>query len=91
MLVAGRGARAPRDAGHPAAADDASDLAAARQLFAANLDAIRQRDRVRYLACYLESPSLVVTGAQGFALGYAPLASPRAAAGRTLSRDSTCA
>lgn len=58
----------------PAAIDDARDLAAARRVFAANLDAIRHRDRAGYLACYLESASLVVTGAQGFALGYEPLA-----------------
>lgn len=58
----------------PAAADTASDVAAARRVFHQNLDAIRRRDRTGYLACYLESPKLVVTGTQGFTLGYEPLA-----------------
>lgn len=58
----------------PATGDTAGDLSAARRLFEANLDAIRHRDRAAYLACYLESPSLVVTGAPGFTLGYEPLA-----------------
>lgn len=57
-----------------AAADTSGDVAAARRLFRANLDAIRHRDRGAYLACYLQSPGLVVTGGQGFTLGYEPLA-----------------
>ena len=52
------------------AADAAADVAAARALFESNLDAIRRRDREAYLACYLQSPSLVRTGPSGFALGY---------------------
>lgn len=51
-----------------AAAGD--DLAAARRLFEANLDAIRQKDRQAYLACYLDAPTLVKTGPDGMALGY---------------------
>ena len=50
------------------------DLAAARTLFEANLDAIRQRDREAYLACYLESERLVRNGPTGIALGYEGLA-----------------
>ncbi len=72
LLLAGLSLPAAHAA--PPAAADAGDLAAARRVFEANLDAIRHRDRTAYLACYLESPSLVVTGAQGFALGYEPLA-----------------
>ena len=51
-----------------------ADLAAARALFTANLDAIRHRDRAAYLACYLRSDSLARTGPTGFRLGYAELA-----------------
>ncbi len=52
---------------------EAEDLAAARALFARNLDAIRGRDRDAYLACYLQSERLVRTGPEGFALGYEPV------------------
>jgi imidazolonepropionase-like amidohydrolase len=62
----------------PATARDASaDLAAARRVFRANLDAIRRRDRAAYLACYLRSEGLARTGPTGFALGYAPMESTR--------------
>jgi imidazolonepropionase-like amidohydrolase len=62
----------------PARADDkAADLAAARHLFEANLDAIRHRDREAYLACYLHSPDLARTGPAGFQLGYASMESTR--------------
>ncbi len=60
--------------GHPAAAvappspDD--DLAAARALFEANLDAIRRRDRQAYLDCYLRSDTLARAGIEGFLLGF---------------------
>jgi imidazolonepropionase-like amidohydrolase len=55
----------------------ASDVAAARQLFQANLDAIRHRDREAYLACYLHSPQLARTGPEGPALSYDSLAANR--------------
>jgi imidazolonepropionase-like amidohydrolase len=58
----------------PAMADTDSDLSSAQRVFQQNLDAIRHRDRAGYLSCYLESPWLVVAGAQGFTLGYDPLA-----------------
>jgi imidazolonepropionase-like amidohydrolase len=51
-----------------------ADLAAARRLFEANIQAIRDKDREAYLACYLESERLVRTGPTGFDLGYAGLA-----------------
>jgi imidazolonepropionase-like amidohydrolase len=50
------------------------DVAAARTLFEANLDAIRQRDRDAYLACYLESEGLVRNGPTGIELGFEGLA-----------------
>src|SRR5262245_27831591 len=50
------------------------DLASARAVFQANLDAIRHRDRQAYLACYLQSPRLARTGATGFQLDYDSLA-----------------
>jgi imidazolonepropionase-like amidohydrolase len=48
----------------------ASDLAAARALFERNLEAIRLRDKAAYLLCYLDSPKLAKTGADGITLGY---------------------
>ncbi|HEY3216888.1 MAG TPA: amidohydrolase family protein [Candidatus Eisenbacteria bacterium] len=52
----------------------AAELAAARRVFQANLDAIRRRDRDAYLACYLNAPTLARTGSQGFTLSYDSLA-----------------
>ena len=57
-----------------ATTDPAADMAAARHVFELNLDAIRRRDRAGYLECYLRSSRLIVTGGQGFTLGYDPLA-----------------
>ena len=51
----------------PAPADDAS---AARALFQRNLDAIRRQDKAAYLSCYLDSPKLAKTGADGITLGF---------------------
>ncbi|MDY7092470.1 MAG: amidohydrolase family protein [Acidobacteriota bacterium] len=48
----------------------ASDVAAARALFEANLDAIRNRDRAAYLACYWNSENLVRSGPGGPQLGF---------------------
>lgn len=50
-----------------------SDIAAARRVFESNLDAIRRRDRIAYLACYLRSEGLARTGPGGIAFGYAAL------------------
>jgi imidazolonepropionase-like amidohydrolase len=54
----------------PLLAAPADDLAAARALFDSNLNAIRQRNRDAYLACYLHAEGLVRGGAEGFAVGY---------------------
>ena len=51
-----------------------SDVEAARALFAANLQAIRDKNRDAYLACYLDSDGLVRTGPEGPQLGYKGLA-----------------
>ncbi len=53
-----------------AAEDEASDLAQARTLFEANLDAIRQRDRAAYLATYWHSERLARSGPAGMSLGF---------------------
>ena len=58
----------------PLLADSSSDVAAARKLFAANLQAIRDKDRAAYLACYLDSDGLVRTGPDGPQLGFKGLA-----------------
>ena len=50
-------------------ADAESDLAEARKLFDRNLDAIRQRDRDAYLACYWQSERLARPGPGGLQLG----------------------
>ena len=46
------------------------DIAAARAVFDQNINAIRQRDRDRYLSLYWHDPKLVRTGASGFATGF---------------------
>src|SRR6185369_3810971 len=51
-------------------ADEPGDLAAARQLFDRNSDAIHHHDRDAYLALYLHSPQLVRTGGAGLSLGF---------------------
>src|SRR6185295_4296686 len=48
----------------------AEDLAAARKLFEANLDAIRHKNKDGYLACYLPEESFARTGPDGMAVGY---------------------
>ncbi len=53
---------------------ETADTAAARALFEKNLAAIRNRDRAAYLACYLDTPSLARTGAEGPRLGFEGLA-----------------
>lgn len=70
-LLAVLAAPAPAAESYPRAA---AEVAAARAVFEANLDAIRRRDRDAYLACYLESESLARSGATGIVLGYAGLA-----------------
>ena len=55
-------------------APPAADLAASRAVFEQNLQAIRDRNREAYLACYLDSERLARTSPEGFELGYAGLA-----------------
>ena len=52
------------------AANAAADIASAAEVFERNLDAIRNRDRDAYLACYLQTDALVRTGPDGFRLGF---------------------
>ena len=73
------GGRAPATAAAPAqpsrpSPGEAADVVAARALFEANLQAIRDRDGKAYLACYLDAPNLPKTGAEGPELGFAGLA-----------------
>ena len=70
FLILGASAEAQK----PAGASSAADIAAARTLFEKNLQAIRDKDKDAYLACYLDSPGLARTGATGPELGYAGLA-----------------
>lgn len=73
--AAARAAGAPPAAATKAApAGTSGDVAAARKLFEANMDAIRHRDRDAYLACYLKSPNLALTVPDGTRLGYDSLA-----------------
>jgi imidazolonepropionase-like amidohydrolase len=53
------------------ASDPATDLATARKIFEANLDAIRRKDRDAYLACYLDAATFARTGPEGAQLGFA--------------------
>jgi hypothetical protein len=48
----------------------ARDTIQARRLFEENIDAIHKRDRARYLATYLQAPSLARNGPGGLELGY---------------------
>src|SRR6266513_927596 len=52
------------------APSEASDTVEARRLFEENIDAIHKRDRSRYLATYLHSPTLARNGPSGLQLGY---------------------
>ncbi|HYG63772.1 MAG TPA: amidohydrolase family protein [Thermoanaerobaculia bacterium] len=61
-------------AGQEVESYDLGEIAAARRLFEANLQAIRDKDKDAYLACYLQSHGLVRSGPPGFDLGYAGLA-----------------
>jgi imidazolonepropionase-like amidohydrolase len=59
-----------RPSPHPSPGGGGSEVAAARALFQKNLDAIRRRDKAAYLSCYLDSPKLAKTGADGITLGF---------------------
>ncbi len=49
----------------------ASDSVEALRLFKENIDAIHKRDRARYLATYLQRPTLARNGPGGLELGFA--------------------
>ena len=53
-----------------AATFNATDTVDARRLFEENIDAIHKRDRARYLATYIHSPTLARNGPAGLQLGY---------------------
>lgn len=47
-----------------------SDTVEARRLFEENIDAIHKRDRARYLATYIHTPTLARNGPTGLQLGF---------------------
>lgn len=53
------------------------DIAGARAVFDANINAIKQQNRDAYLSCYLHSPLLVRGGPSGFTTGYDDFAKAR--------------
>src|SRR5512132_4218420 len=60
----------PANTGRSPALSTASDTVEALRLFEENIDAIHKRDRARYLATYLHTPSLGRNGPGGLELGY---------------------
>ena len=54
----------------PLLAAPSDDVVAARAVFDANINAIRQRNRDAYLSCYLHSEAFVRGGPEGFATGF---------------------
>lgn len=69
LLACGCATRAPVAVVSPASFE-ASDTIEARRLFEDNIDAIHKRDRPRYLATYLQAPTLARNGPTGLQLGY---------------------
>ena len=49
---------------------DPADTIEARRLFEENIDAIHKRNRERYLATYIHTPTLARNGPDGLQLGY---------------------
>ncbi len=74
LAVAGQVPAAPTAPPPAAPASVPSEVAEARVVFQANLQAIRDRDAKAYLDCYLDSADLPRTGPDGFELGRAGLA-----------------
>jgi len=52
------------------AMSDPADTIEARRLFEENIDAIHKRNRERYLATYIHTPTLARNGPDGLQLGY---------------------
>jgi hypothetical protein len=69
LAVASACAR-PTEVGILPAGSDPSDTVEARRVFEENIDAIHKRDRQRYLATYIHSPTLARNGPSGLELGY---------------------
>ena len=63
-------APAPVNTGLSSTRSTTSDTVEARRLFEENIDAIHKRDRVRYLATYLQTDGLARNGPAGLELGY---------------------
>ncbi|HXU33076.1 MAG TPA: amidohydrolase family protein, partial [Thermoanaerobaculia bacterium] len=55
-------------------ADSSADLAGAKKVFEANLEAIRKKDKDAYLSCYLPEESFARTGPDGLTVGFAEFA-----------------
>jgi hypothetical protein len=68
-LVVAACARQSTTAMSPALSDP-SDSVEAMRLFETNIDAIHKRDRARYLATYIHTPTLARNGPDGLQLGY---------------------
>jgi imidazolonepropionase-like amidohydrolase len=72
LLIVWLGAAAPGRT-----AFESPDVQAARTIFEANINAIRQRNLDAYLSYYLHSPALVRGGPSGFSTGYDEFAKAR--------------
>jgi hypothetical protein len=70
FLVFGAGCAGQSRTVASAATFNAADTVEARRVFEENIDAIHQRDRARYLATYIHSPTLARNGPAGLQLGY---------------------
>ena len=72
LLAAAAACRSATTAGMPDASRSAAaaDTAEARRAFLGNIDAIHKRDRARYLASYLQRPTLARNGPGGLELGF---------------------
>lgn len=68
LAIAGCVANPPVESKSVVAAS--ADTTEARRVFVENIDAIHQRDRVRYLATYLHTDALARNGPGGLELGY---------------------
>jgi hypothetical protein len=68
MIITGCAAQSPL-AMSPAGFES-SDTIEARRLFEENIDAIHKRDRARYLATYIHTPTLARNGPAGLQLGF---------------------
>ena len=68
LIMAGCATQSPL-AMSPAGSEPA-DTIEARRLFEENIDAIHKRDRVRYLATYIHTPTLARNGPTGLQMGF---------------------